>query len=436
MLCNANGAIFDKAKTLIPGGVNSPARAFASVGGTPPFIAAGSGSHIRDIEGREFIDFVSSWGPLILGHAHPMVVEAVREAAGRGTSFGAPTAAEVRLAELIVECVAPIEKVRLVNSGTEATMSALRLARAFTGRDLILKFAGCYHGHVDCLLAAAGSGVMTLSIPSTPGVPSAFTELTAVVPYNDIEAVRDFAEKRGKDLAAIIVEPVAANMGVVPPVEGFLEGLREVADSAGALLIFDEVITGFRLGLGGAAEKYGVRPDLVALGKIIGGGLPVGAYGGRAEVMDRVAPVGDVYQAGTLSGNPIATAAGIATIEALLEPGFYESLEAKAARLEEGLTRAGEEASAPVHVSRVGSLMTLFFHDGPVRNYAQAAASDVKAYARFFHGMLERGVYMAPSQFEAAFVSAAHTEEDLARTVEAAAEALAFPGGAPASGNA
>ena len=422
MLCNTNGAIFDKAKALIPGGVNSPARGFASVGGTPPFITMGAGSHIRDLEGREFIDYVCSWGPLILGHAHPSVVEAVIEAAKRGTSFGAPTVAEVRLAELIVECCPPIDKVRLVNSGTEATMTALRLARGSTGRDVILKFAGCYHGHGDSLLASAGSGLMTLSIPSTPGVPAAVAELTAVLPYNDLAAVEEFAARRGKELAAIIVEPVAANMGVVPPLEGFLEGLRAVADETGALLIFDEVITGFRLGLGGAAEMSGVRPDLVTLGKIIGGGLPVGAYGGCADLMDMMAPVGEVYQAGTLSGNPIATAAGIATIETLMEPGFYEALEGKARLLHEGLSAAAANSAEPVFISRVGSLLTLFFNDGPVRGYKQAVASDTNAYARFFHGMLERGIYLAPSQFEAAFVSAAHTDEDIEKTVTAADE--------------
>jgi len=425
MLCDISGAMFGKAKALIPGGVNSPARAFASVGGTPPFIEKGRGSHIWDVDGNEFIDYVCSWGPLILGHAFETVVQAVARAAADGTSFGAPTAGEVRLAELIVNSIPSVEKVRLVNSGTEATMTALRLARAFTGRDLIVKFAGCYHGHGDSLLAAAGSGVMTLSIPSTPGVPEAFTALTAVLPYNDLGAMRAFTARRGDEIAAIIVEPVAANMGVVPPVEGFLEGLREAADRTGALLIFDEVITGFRIGLGGAGEALGVTPDIVTLGKIIGGGLPVGAYGGRADIMDRMAPVGDVYQAGTLSGNPIATAAGIATIEALMEDGVYRRLESNAARLAEGLRRAFGATGQPVWISRVGSLMTAFFHDGPVRNYEDAASCDTALYAKFFHGMLERGVYLAPSQFEAAFVSLAHSEEDIDRTVAAAAEAAA-----------
>lgn len=422
MLRSTSGAMFDEAKALIPGGVNSPARAFASVGGVPPFITEGHGSHIRDADGNVYLDYVCSWGPLILGHTPSRVVEAVVGAAGRGTSFGAPTEMEVRLAELIVGSCPSVEKVRLVNSGTEATMTAVRLARAFTGRDVVVKFSGCYHGHGDALLAAAGSGLMTLSIPSTPGVPASVAALTAVLPYNDLEAVEEYAGRRGGEIAAIIVEPVAANMGVVPAVEGFLAGLRRIADETGALLVLDEVITGFRLGLGGAGEMYGVRGDLVTLGKIIGGGLPVGAYGGRADIMDMMAPVGQVYQAGTLSGNPLATAAGVATIEALKEPGAYEELEAKAALLADGLEKAAARSRAPVWLSRVGSLMTVFFHEGPVRNHGEARESDTDAYARFFHGMLDRGVYLAGSQFEAVFVSLAHSDEDIAKTVEAARE--------------
>jgi glutamate-1-semialdehyde 2,1-aminomutase len=415
--------LFKVASKIIPGGVNSPVRAFGAVGGTPVVISKGKGAYIHDVDGNRYIDYVASWGPLILGHAHPRVVKAVTRAAKDGTSFGAPTEAETRLAQLIREAYPAAEKVRLVNSGTEATMTALRLARGFTGRDSIVKFAGCYHGHGDSLLAKAGSGLMTLAIPSTPGVPKAIAALTAVLPYNDADAVRRFARSNARRIAAIIVEPVAANMGIVPPAPGFLQALRQTADRIGALLVFDEVITGFRVAWGGAAELYGVRPDIVTLGKIIGGGLPVGAYGGRAEIMDHMAPVGNVYQAGTLSGNPIATAAGIATLTALKRPGAYEALERKGRALGDGLARAFEKGSVPVTLNRVGSVMTAFFSGMPVTDYDSAARSDTRAYARFFHGMLERGVYLAPSQFEAAFVSLVHTGADIDRTV-AAAEAV------------
>ncbi len=424
MLHSISGAVLGKARVLVPGGVNSPVRAFASVGGIAPVIAGGKGSRIRDVDGNEYIDYVCSWGPLILGHADDRVVDAVTRAAEKGTSFGAPTEAEVRLAEIIVENYPAAEKVRLVNSGTEAVMTAVRLARAYTGRDLVIKFAGCYHGHSDALLAAAGSGPMTLSIPASPGVPASVAALTAVLPYNDIKAAGDFARTYGSRIACIIVEPVAANMGVIPPADGFLAGLRRIADETGAVLVFDEVITGFRLGLGGASERYGVRPDLVTLGKIIGGGLPVGACGGRSDIMDMLAPVGKVYQAGTLSGNPLATAAGIATIEALCKPGAYDRLEAKAVALEEGLRRAAAGHPVPVFLSRVGSMMTVFFHEGPVTNYHGASQCDTALYARFFHAMFDRGIYLAPSQFEAAFVSLAHTDDDIEETAAAAKEAF------------
>lgn len=417
-------AVFEKSKDVIPGGVNSPVRAFGSVGGTPPVLARGKGSHVWDIDGNEYIDYVCSWGPLILGHADEEVVAAITRAAQNGTSFGAPTEAEYRFARLIADAHPAIDKVRLVSSGTEATMTALRLARGWTGRDLIVKFAGGYHGHGDSLLVAAGSGLMTLSIPSTLGVPAAFAEKTAVLPYNDVAALEQFTAERSGEIAAIIVEPVAANMGVIAPADGFLEALRRTTRETGALLIFDEVITGFRLALGGATERYGIVPDLVTLGKIIGGGLPIGAYGGRAEIMDMMAPVGDVYQAGTLSGNPLATAAGIATLEALGREGVYDELEKKAAALEEGLKEAAA-GRVPVFSSRVASLMTSFFHEGEVRDYTTALECDTKAFARFFHGMLASGIYLAPSQFEAAFVSLAHSDEDIARTVEVAAKVMA-----------
>ncbi|HEY8477215.1 MAG TPA: glutamate-1-semialdehyde 2,1-aminomutase [Chloroflexota bacterium] len=417
-------ALFEEAKRLIPGGVNSPVRAFRGVGGTPRFIARGAGSRVWDVDGNSYIDYVASWGPLILGHAHPSVVEAVQGAAKEGTSFGAPTEREVELARLVVEAIPSVEMVRFVNSGTEATMSALRLARAFTGREKIVKFDGGYHGHADGLLANMGSGGLTLGVPASPGVPAATAAGTLSARYNDLASVEALFAANGDDIAAVIVEPVAGNMGVVPPRPGFLEGLRAITRRHGALLIFDEVITGFRVAYGGAQSLYGVQPDLTCLGKIVGGGLPVGAYGGRREIMERVSPTGPVYQAGTLSGNPIAMAAGIATLRALQQPGVYDDLERKAARLHQGLKEAAAEAGVPATVNRVGSMLTAFFVDVDVEDYESAKRADTARYAAFFHAMLAEGVYLAPSQFEAAFVSTAHTDEDIERTVLAARKAL------------
>src|SRR5207245_4807808 len=412
--------LFARAQRLIPGGVTSPVRAFKAVGGTPLFIRKAEGARVWDADGRGFIDYLGSWGPLILGHAHPSVLEAITQAAAKGTSYGAPCAAEVELADRVTRLVPSIQKVRVVSSGTEATMSALGLARAFTGRRKILKFEGCYHGHADALLVAAGSGVATLGIPGSPGVPEGTVADTIVAPYNDLGAVERVAGEHGRDLAAVIVEPVAGNMGCVPPRDGYLQGLRDMTTRAGALLVFDEVITGFRLSTGGAQVLYGVKPDLTCLGKIIGGGLPVGAYGGRAEIMDQVAPSGPVYQAGTLSGNPLAMAAGIATIDLLQRAGTYKRLDTLAARLHAGLLGAREEADVKVTINRVGSMITLFFTPGPVVDYATAKKSDTALFARFFHGLLARGIYFPPAQFETAFLSLAHTESDVDATVRAA----------------
>jgi len=418
-------ALFDRACQLLPGGVNSPVRAFKAVGGTPVFIERALGARVFDADGREYIDYLGSWGPMILGHAHPAVVEAIQRAAERGTSYGAPCAAEVELAERVVRAVPSIEKVRFVSSGTEATMSALRLARGFTGRDKIVKFEGCYHGHADALLAAAGSGVATLAIPGSPGVPAATVADTLVGPFNDARAIDALFDRHGRDIAAVIVEPVAGNMGCVGPRPGFLEHLRALTQAAGALMIFDEVITGFRLGLGGAQARLGITPDLTCLGKILGGGLPVGAYGGRADVMACVAPEGPVYQAGTLSGNPLAMAAGCATLDLLTAGDIYPALEALAARLEAGLREAAATAGVPLCVNRVGSMLTPFFCPGPVGDFATAKAANARRYARFFHAMLERGVYLPPAQFEVAFVSTAHSAADIDRTLAAMREALA-----------
>ncbi len=417
-------ALFKAAREIIPGGVDSPVRAFRSVGGDPVFIESGQGSRVRDADGNEYIDYVLSWGPLILGHAHPRVVGAVREAASRGMSFGAPTAAETELAGLVREAYPSMELLRFVNSGTEATMSAIRVARGFTGRDLIVKFEGCYHGHADGLLVKAGSGGATLGIPDSAGVPAGYARNTLTLPYNDAGALGGVFSREGKNIAAVILEPVGGNMGLVPPEEGFIDAVRKAAGDSGALTIFDEVMTGFRVARGGAQELFGVRPDLTTLGKVIGGGMPVGAYGGRREVMEVVAPLGPVYQAGTLSGNPLAMAAGIETLRIIKEEGLPEALEERGRRLEEGMAEAAKAAGQAVWGVRRGSMFCGFFQEGPVRNFADAQCSDTDKYARFFHAMLERGVSLAPSQFEVGFLSSAHTEADIEATIGAAREAF------------
>ncbi|MBZ5623132.1 MAG: glutamate-1-semialdehyde 2,1-aminomutase [Acidobacteriia bacterium] len=410
--------LFRRAQEIIPGGVNSPVRAFRSVGGSPLFIARGDGAHIFDVDGNEYIDYVGSWGPLLLGHRHPEILAALAGALQIGTSFGAPTEQEVALAEAICDAVPSIEMVRLVNSGTEATMSAIRLARGFTGRDLIVKFEGCYHGHVDSLLVKAGSGVATLGIADTQGVPKAFCDTTLALPFNSVDAVGQAFRAHGNSIAAVIVEPVVGNMGCVPPLPGYLEALREITARFGALLIFDEVMTGFRVGFGGAQQRFGIRPDLTTLGKVIGGGLPVGAYGGRKDIMSKVAPSGPIYQAGTLSGNPLAVAAGLAMLRHLkAHPEVYASLEAHAASL-------CASVPAGITANRVGSMFTFFFTGRPVTDYESAKRSDTARFGRFFRAMLDRGIYLAPSQFEAAFVSAAHSDEDIRRTIAAAREAF------------
>ena len=411
-------SLFCRAQQLIPGGVNSPVRACCSVGRNPPFIARGEGSHIFDADGNEYIDYVGSWGPLLLGHRHPEILAALERVLSIGTSFGAPTEQEIELAEAICRAVPSIEMVRLVNSGTEATMSAIRVARGFTGRDLIVKFEGCYHGHVDSLLVKAGSGIATLGIPDTRGVPKAFADTTIAVPYNDPEAVEAAFRARGSEIAAVIVEPVVGNMGCVPPLPGYLEALREITASHGALLIFDEVMTGFRVAFGGAQQRYNIRPDMTTLGKVIGGGLPVGAYGGRRDIMSQVAPVGPIYQAGTLSGNPLVVAAGLAMLRHLeSHPEIYDNLERQGAKL-------AAAAPAGVTVNRVGSMFTFFFSDKPVTEYESAKRSDTAKFGKFWRAMLDQGVYLAPSQFEAAFLSAAHTDADIANTITAARAAL------------
>ncbi len=417
--------LFERAKGVIPGGVNSPVRAFRGVGGTPLFIAAASGAIITDADGRSYIDYVGSWGPMILGHAHPEVVAAIRAAAERGTSYGAPTELEIELAEEVIAAFPSIEKLRLTSSGTEATMSALRLARGFTGRPKIVKFEGCYHGHGDSLLVRAGSGVATLGLPDSPGVLPELAQATITVPFNDAAALERVFNEAGAEIAAVIIEPVAGNMGCVPPREGFLQKVRQITATHGAVLIFDEVMTGFRIARGGAQELYGIAPDLTCLGKIMGGGLPVGAFGGRKEIMDLVAPVGPVYQAGTLSGNPLAVTAGLTTLRLLKQLNPYAQLERATARLVEGITEAARAAGVTTVSNRVGSMFTTFFTPEPVVDWATANRSDREAFARFFHAMLEEGVYLAPSQFEAAFVSIAHSEEIIEKSIAAARRAFA-----------
>ncbi|MBA2285019.1 MAG: glutamate-1-semialdehyde 2,1-aminomutase [Ktedonobacteraceae bacterium] len=416
--------LYREAVELLPGGVNSPVRAFRGVGGEPVFIDHAAGPYLYDVDGNRYLDYVQSWGPMILGHSYPPVLQAVIEASQRGFSFGAPTQAESELAKLVIESVPSIEMVRFVNSGTEATMSALRLARACTGRHKIIKFIGCYHGHADMLLVQAGSGVATLGLPDSPGVPPEAAVNTLSVPYNDSAAVEQLFRTYPQEIAAVIVEPVAANMGLVPPVPGFLEELRRITQQFGALLIFDEVMTGFRLALGGMQERVGITPDITCLGKIIGGGLPVGAYGGRREIMEHVAPVGSMYQAGTLSGNPLAMAAGIATLTEMRKPGRYAELERKGQLLSDGITQAIHESGAPVHLVRIGSMFCLYFTEQPVTNYADAKTADTARFARFFWHMLAQGSYLPPSQFEACFISLALEDEMLAETVKSIASAL------------
>jgi len=416
--------LFNRALDIIPGGVNSPVRACRSVGTEPLFIKYADGCMVFDEDGNSFIDYIGSWGPMVLGHRHPAVIDAIAAVLSRGTSFGAPTDLEIKLAEMVIDTVPSVEMVRMVNSGTEATMSAIRLARGFTGRDTIIKFDGCYHGHADALLVAAGSGVATLSIPGSPGVPQAFAAHTLSMPYNDIGCIRKVMAEQGEKIAGIIVEPVAGNMGLVPPGDGFLEALREVADEYGSILIFDEVMTGFRVALGGAQSLYGVSPDLTCLGKIIGGGLPVGAYGGKREIMEYMAPQGTVYQAGTLSGNPLAMAAGIATLTQLMDSGFYDTLDEKSNRLATGLAKVVENAGINAVVDRVGSMLGLFFTGRDVKNFDDAKTSDLEMFAAYYKGMLREGVYLAPSQFEAFFVSAAHDVDHIDATIKAAEKVL------------
>ena len=421
---NHSNELFTRAVEIIPGGVNSPVRAFRGVGGTPRFIRSARGATMTDVDGRTYIDYVGSWGPMILGHADPEVLTALHRALGRGTSYGAPTELEILVAEEIIDAVPSIEMVRMVNSGTEATMSAIRLARGVTGRNKLVKFEGCYHGHGDSLLVKAGSGVATLGLPDSPGVPTSVAQNTLTVPFNDPSALELVFEEHGADIACVIIEPVVGNMGCVPPEDGYLQKVRELTKKHGALLIFDEVMTGFRLARGGAQEIYNVMPDITTLGKIIGGGLPVGAYGGSREIMRHIAPAGDIYQAGTLSGNPLAMTAGLTTLKRLRDPAVYEQLERAGQRLCKGLREVAREARVQTVTNRVGSMWTTFFTKKPVTNWSTADKSNRNLYGRFFHAMLDEGVYLAPSQFEAGFISLAHTDELLDRTIEAARAAL------------
>ena len=412
--------LFSDAVKYIPGGVNSPVRAFKSVGGNPVFIERSGGSRIYDVDGNEYIDYVGSWGPMIVGHCNPRVNDALKKAIDRGTSFGAPTELEITLARMVIDAVPSIEMVRMVNSGTEATMSAIRLARGYTGRDKLVKFEGGYHGHADGLLVKAGSGAATLGVPDSPGVPADYARNTITVAFNDLEGVRDVVSADGDNIACVIVEPLPGNMGVIPPEEGFLEGLRQICTDNGIVLIFDEVMSGFRVAYGGAQEVFGVTPDLTCLGKVIGGGLPVGAYGGKREIMEKIAPAGPVYQAGTLSGNPLAMTAGIETLKILSEPGVYDQLEERSAQLSEGLSQIAKKAGVPTYSTRVGAMFCTFFTGEKVRDYASAKKSDTVKFGKYFRNMLENGVNLAPSQFEAAFMSLAHTPKDIEDTLAAA----------------
>lgn len=417
-MSNKSELLFEEAKKYIPGGVNSPVRAFKAVGGTPPFITSALGSKIYDVDGKEYIDYVSSWGPMIVGHRHPRVIEALQKALTKGLSYGAPTEAEIELARMIVEAVPSIEMVRMVNSGTEATMSAIRLARGYTGRDKIIKFSGCYHGHGDFLLVKAGSGATTLGIPDSKGVPDDFVRTTITLPFNNLDAVKKAVKAEAPKIAAIILEPVPGNMGVVLPQEGFLRGLQELCHETGIVLIFDEVMSGFRVAWGGAQSLYGVIPDMTCLGKVIGGGLPVGAFGGKKEIMENLAPLGPVYQAGTLSGNPLAVTAGLETLKILAQPGTYETLGKSSAYLVEEAKKLAQKTGVKTHISRVGSMFTLFFASQEVIDYDTALKSDTVAFSRYFHLMLKGGIYLAPSQFEASFISLAHSQENLDKTLE------------------
>lgn len=417
--------LFTKAKQVIPGGVNSPVRAFKSVGCEPIFISRAAGSKIFDADDNPYIDYVGSWGPMILGHTHPEVISAVREAVGNGLSFGAPTVIETTMADKVCELVPSMELVRMVSSGTEATMSAIRLARGYTGRDKLIKFEGCYHGHADSLLVKAGSGALTLGTPSSPGVPASLAEHTVTLPYNDIDAFNTAVAEIADQIACVIIEPVAGNMNCIPPVEGFLQGIRETCSKHGIVLIFDEVMTGFRVALGGAQSHYGITPDLTTLGKVIGGGMPVGAFGGKREIMEHIAPLGPVYQAGTLSGNPIAMTAGLKTLELISKPDFYDALSKKVVTLTDGILDAAKAANIPMTCNRVGGMFGLFFSDQQVTSFEQATQCNVEQFKTFFHGMLNEGIYMAPSAYEAGFVSSAHTEDDLQKTIEAATKVLA-----------